>query len=356
MVFGMKGIFAGMAMITVVWVLTVSAQPKTEYENMPEDFGISAEYPGDAGIEKNDAVIFVENFETGGIDGFGMRWNDVSNKAGKVMAFSEDCPEGTSGKRSLSMTATRDENTGGHLFRVFEPGSDQLYVRFYCKFAEDCGFCHHFVRIRGMIDPTPYPMGQMTKKPGAHWCGTDIEPLCAGFQLNQPEKVTPPPGVWTLSAYWREMRSWQGQGGTGFYSNPFEPEHPVSAQRDRWVCVEVMLKMNSSAEKNDGEQAFWIDGKLVAHFAPGTVNGYWRRDKFILDDEKGKPFEGFRWRQDMRLNWNRLWLLYYVTDRAFKESDDYLAKYPDALVNTKTATVWFDNIVVAREYIGPIKH
>ena len=50
------------------------------------------------------------------------------------------------------------------------------------------------------------------------------------------------------------------------------------------------------------------------------------------------PFEGFRWRRDERLNLNFLWVLLYIT----KAPQDHVSK------------VWFDNIVVAKEYVGPI--
>ncbi|HSW02744.1 MAG TPA: hypothetical protein VLI39_21450 [Sedimentisphaerales bacterium] len=52
----------------------------------------------------------------------------------------------------------------------------------------------------------------------------------------------------------------------------------------------------------------------------------------------GEPFEGFRWRSEDKLNLNYLWLLLYIT------------KAPAGHVSR----VWFDDIVVAHEYIGPI--
>ena len=51
------------------------------------------------------------------------------------------------------------------------------------------------------------------------------------------------------------------------------------------------------------------------------------------------PFEGFRFRSDEKLKLNFLWVLLYVT----KSPKDHVSK------------VWFDQIVVAKEYIGPIK-
>jgi len=45
--------------------------------------------------------------------------------------------------------------------------------------------------------------------------------------------------------------------------------------------------------------------------------------------------------------------LHYVSDRSFNKSDAYAAEHPDAPINTQTAAVWFDDIVVATKYIGP---
>ncbi|MEA1996912.1 MAG: hypothetical protein U9N45_04710, partial [Gemmatimonadota bacterium] len=190
----------------------------------------------------------------------------------------------------------------------------------------DYGYCHHFVRIRGMINPLPYPVGNVSKQPSTCWCGTDIEPLGASFQLNQPEGSITPPGIWGLSSYWLEMNSWQGEGGTSFYPNLFEPASIKQVDRDRWVCVEVMVKMNSSPDSTDGEEAVWIDGRLVSHLGPGTLSGYWKRDKYYIDELQGEPFEGFRWRRSLTLKWNRLWLLHYVSETVFKSADEYAAQ------------------------------
>ena len=52
----------------------------------------------------------------------------------------------------------------------------------------------------------------------------------------------------------------------------------------------------------------------------------------------GAPFEGFRWRSDEQLNLNFLWLLCYIT-RAPQDHE---------------SRIWFDQIIVAQDYIGPI--
>jgi len=99
----------------------------------------------------------------------------------------------------------------------------------------------------------------------------------------------------------------------------------------------------------------WIDGRLVAHFAPGVSVGYWLRDVFRSDAVRGKPFEGLRWRHDMRVNINKVKLENYVSESAFERSEAYARSHPDFLINTQQSTVWFDHVVVSTEYVGPIK-
>jgi len=83
--------------------------------------------------------------------------------------------------------------------------------------------------------------------------------------------------------------------------------------KDRWICVEFMLKHNTPGQ-TDGEQAFWIDGELQGHW------------------------QGINWRKKEQLKANALTLESYFTDRWTKNP-----------VNV----VSFDNVVIARRYIGP---
>jgi hypothetical protein len=74
-----------------------------------------------------------------------------------------------------------------------------------------------------------------------------------------------------------------------------------------------MLKENTPG-KRDGEQAFWIDGEL---------RGHWK---------------GINWRKSATLHANALTMEAYITDRWTKNP-----------VNV----VFFDNVVIAKAYIGP---
>jgi hypothetical protein len=319
--------------------------------DIPSGKGIAWLYPGDEGIEDHPSVVFSDNFETGGIDDLRSRWGHMSNRDGKVMSFSDDVPEGSAGKRSLQMTATRDENQGGELYKTFNPGWDTIYLRFYTKFAEDHGFQGHFVALRGFKDPLPQPMGAAGSLAENRFSVT-IEP--ANWRQG-------PPGIWHFYAYWPEMRSWQTPEGkpdgrpNPYYGNSFRPENPVVIPRDKWISVEFMLKMNTSPEAMDGEVALWIDGEPVVHFAPGIPKGYWRNDSFRNDPDHADagPFEGFRWRHDMDVKINVLRLQHYIG--GFAGTQAYSDNNPGFLINTEQATVWFDNVVMAKEYIGPVR-
>lgn len=344
-----------------------------ENDNIEIDRGIAWNYPGDEGIEEDPNVVFADDFETGNLEDLEARWGHVSNREGKVMAFSDDVPAGSAGTRSLQMTATRGENVGGELYKTFDEGWDKIYLRFYARFPEDHGFQGHFVALRGFKDPLPYPMGGAGQRAENHFSVT-IEPKTTE-QNKYPATSHTPPGIWQFYAYWPEMRSWQTPEGkpdgkpNPYYGNSFQPIEAEVAPRGEWIAVEFMVKLNSSPEESDGEMAYWIDGEPVVHFAPGIPNGYWRSsDRFPNDPEipnarfrndpdhpDAEPFEGFRWRHDMDVKVNVLRLQHYISERTFSNSQTYAENNPDHLINTEQTIVWFDNVVMAKKYIGPIR-
>ena len=81
--------------------------------------------------------------------------------------------------------------------------------------------------------------------------------------------------------------------------------------------------------KSDGEQSVWQDGRLIGDFS------------------------GINWRTSDRLKVNVFWLMSYVTEKAFKHTEQHAAKHK-MKANIKTHTVWFDQVVVATRYIGPL--
>jgi len=244
-------------------------------------------------------VLFVEDFETGTPEQIGDRWGHIQRK--QNITLSGDVHADSPGSKSIHY------KDNAHLFTHTE-GVDTMHVRFYVKFHEKTGYIHHFVHLVADREPTPWPKGGAGQTPkGDTKFSTGIEPTGRWGKF-------PPPGVWNFYTYWHEMKTKWGS----VYNGKQEPIVP-----GRWYCVEVMLKANSSPDKADGEQAFWIDGELYGRFT------------------------GFRWRTSDELKINSFWLLYYNTDQPARHNKD---PRPESRV----MEVWFDDIVIATEYIGPI--
>jgi hypothetical protein len=265
---------------------------------------LAAKFPGDAGLKADPQVIFADNFETGGL---GEGWDEVGNKGGKVLSLASPGADRELGRRALRVEAHLGQDTGGGLTRWFEP-ADTVFVRFYVKFAADCDYVHHFVTLRankGLKGGDKWSGfgGAGLKPAGDERFSTALEPW-GDWGRN------PLPGRWNFYSYWHEMTA---SPDGKFWGNSFAVPAASVIPRDRWICAEFMLKHNAPGQP-DGEQAFWIDGVL---------QGHWR---------------GINWRKTDMLKANALTLESYFTDRWTKHA---------------TNVVWFDNVVIAKAYIGP---
>ncbi len=271
---------------------------------LPRGSGLAAAYPGDVGIAADPRVVFADNFEAGHF----RNWDEVRNDGQEVLSLvDESAVEARLGRKSLQVTASLGRNTGGGLTQWYQP-CDPVFIRFYTKFAADCDYVHHFVTLRankGLRGGDRWSgFGGAGQQPrGDERFSTALEPWGDWGRLT-------PPGKWNFYSYWHEMRpSPDGK----YWGNSFLPEQPQPIPRDRWICCEFMLKHNTPGQP-DGEQAFWIDGELLGH---------WR---------------GINWRTSPTLWANAFTLESYVTDRWTKN---------------RVNVVSFDNVVIAREYIGP---
>lgn len=311
---------------------------------LPSGPGLAAKYPGDVGIERDPRVVQVEQFEQQDIAMLARQWESVSAKGD--MSFAADMPPGSSGKQSLLMD--RQSGSGGSLYRRLKNGKggfghDRVFARYYVKFAEDSGELHHFGPcLGGNLPATPWPSvkaGFRTDGAKSFWSG--IEPFGKSW-------------TWDFYAYWCEMRGSPPRGQT--WGNSFIRDPKLKVEKGRWICVEQMIQMNDVGTSN-GEQALWLDGRLVAHLGQGFPKGRWTFDKFepgksgggvrwndakseresFQVPEGGAPFEGFRWRTVPELNVNYVWLYVYTE----KEAGHRIR-------------VWYDDVVVATDYIGPI--
>jgi len=298
------------ALLLAAWVpLSVLNAADEPFPNLaagstlPQGPGLAARFKADSGIAANSAVIFADDFESGDL---GARWDEKGAGKGKALSLAPANGEAC-GKHCMKVEARLGENEGDGLTKWFEP-SDRVFVRFYVRFDPGCDYVHHFVTLRA----------NKGLRGGDKWTGFGGAGLIPSGDERFSTALEPwgnwarwaAPGKWNFYTYWHEMKvSPDGK----YWGNSFQAGPQEVIQKDRWICAEFMLKHNTPG-RPDGEQAFWIDGKLL---------GYWR---------------GINWRKTGSLMANALTLESYVTDRWTKNP---------------TNIVYFDNLVIAREYIGP---
>ncbi len=279
---------------------------------LPRGKGLASAFRSDRDIASHEAVIFAEDFESGRIEAKhnGPRWDSARNRDTVLSLVDPAEPKGEPhvlGAKALQVRATLGENTGGGLTKWFE-SAPTLFFRFYVKFDPTCDYVHHFATLRANKslrgkDRWSGFGGAGLKPQGDERFSTALEPWGDWGRR-------PPPGRWNFYTYWHEMEpSRDGK----YWGNAFRPAEQKDIRRGEWICAEFMLRHNTPG-KADGEQAFWIDGELRGHWS------------------------GICWRRSPTLWANAFTLEAYITDRWTKNRNN---------------TVYFDNVVIAREYIGP---
>jgi predicted amidohydrolase len=274
--------------------------------------GLAAKYPDDASIAGDPDVLFAENFESGDMK----KWDQ---HRGRVVMVEE---KPNSGRWCVQMPMERDKNHGGDAIKWFMPGADAVYARFYVKFSPDYQYNHHFAWLGANQRTNKWSaFGKAGLKPDGTYYSTGMEPWFAWGK-------NPSPGEVNLYTYYLDMEP--DRKMNKFWGNGFFPPGPgkgaaagndrVIPPLDRWQCWEFMIQANTAPDKADGKQAMWVDGKLIGDFT------------------------GIRWRNDMDLKVNCFWLNHYGYD----EGD------PTKQYWKESQSVWFDDVVVARRYIGPI--
>jgi predicted amidohydrolase len=282
-------------------------------EGRHEGKGLAAKYRDDAGIANDPDVFFADNFESGDLK----KW-DQQRRA----VMTEDKPHG--GRWCVHMPMERGKNHGADAIKWFMPGNDVVYARFYVKFSADYQYNHHFVWLGANQRTNKWSaFGKAGLKPNGTYYSTGMEPWFAWGK-------NPPPGEVNLYTYYLDMEP--DRKMDKFWGNGFFPPGPgkgtaastarVIPPLDQWQCWEFMIQANTAPDKADGKQAMWVDGKLIGEFT------------------------GIRWRNDLDLKVNCFWLEHYGYD----EGDPTKQFWKDS------QAVWFDDVVVARRYVGPKQH
>jgi hypothetical protein len=285
--------------------------------------GIASRYPGDKNIASDPAVIFADDFESyTSVDQIRTKWPLAGGLV--RMRIATEAANVFSGNKSIELTLpVSTVELGTSLVRSLSPEQDTVYIRMYQKF--DPGYSlpgsnHNGVELSAKSPGTP-------QIPPADGTGFFI------FLLqNQAFRQEGIPGFSHLYVYWPRQRS---QFGDHWYPDgivlPYSPaignkgewlafpnQYPdfrvmpnFLPQRDRWYCVELMVRANTPGQ-NNGEAAYWIDGQLAGRFPNLNV-----RSISTLKIDKA-----------------------HVTLHAGK--------------STRINKKWHDNVVIATKYIGPM--
>lgn len=281
--------------------------------------GIAAKHPGDVGIENDPDVIFADDFESYAAPGD--LWNRWDN------AFQEDQTRITTeaanvkaGSKALEFSLPQqDQELSNGVQKILKTEVDVLYLRWYSKFDttnDIVGSSHNGGGINA------HYFNGFNATPGVPADGTNK--FLVEFEFWRGEATDPAPGLLNVYVYHPEQRDDYGdhffpsglvQPNTSIpfdFGSSFVKRPEWTPELGRWYAYELMVKANTPGAR-DGRITGWVDGVIVA-------------------------------------DWPNLRLRDVDTLKIDRFNLSLHAKS-----NTKGETKkWYDNVVAAKSYIGPI--
>ncbi|MHC4680756.1 MAG: hypothetical protein ACYTEK_18895 [Planctomycetota bacterium] len=292
--------------------------------------GLAAEYPNDAGIGADPDVVFADDFESwknAGTEPPSKGWSVRRNKTSLTrvvpcrveMGGSPGFGEGvlevacwTEGSGSQVGGLSLKLGNYNHANEGLGDGYDDLYVRYYIKFDQD---------YRGVRNHGANLGGRDVTREDAAWVGM------AGIR-----------DVSTRGYFYSGVQPYGQRGASefemGFYSyhldkkGPWGENYPVQNRIPiavgTWHCVERHMKLNSvdtdaADGRADGVEELWIDGQLSIR----------------------NPAVRFR-------RVGRLHITLFCLETYYHGlPEEYGPEHP--------VKVYFDNVVIAKRYIGPAR-
>jgi hypothetical protein len=286
--------------------------------------GIASHYPNDVGIQNDPNVLLFDGFESyTSPNQLFNKWDQAGGQGNLRIATEPGNRVGGHKALEMKLPITSHEVSNKIAKRII-PTEPTLFIRAYTKF--DLGFnvvgsSHNGLSLRGAY-PGP---GHPAPRNGTGFFAFQIQ----NHKLGTGRGGEVQPGYGAIYSYWPFQRTnygdhwysdgWVKPGGWGLWVlYPFQyPDfrslpnwQPV---RGSWYCYEFMVKVNALGTRN-GIVAYWINGQLKGRFP----------NLFIRS----------------------------VTSLKI----DYAALNLHASSSTRVNKKWYDNVVIARRYIGPISH
>jgi hypothetical protein len=275
--------------------------------------GIADKYPGDGGIANDPAVILADDFERYTATDWEtlktqLEQNWTKADWARYMSISDNA---FAGKKAIQFSIPITTTEIGQALIKDVANLDSIYARIYCKWAADYDINtsnHNGISIKG---------GDY-KGAGSTPNGTDFFIM---YIQNNDLRQEGPPGWLHEYAYWPNQNGGYGDhwypDGQGFIRAnnqvpDFKPLPNFKPERDRWYCYEQMVRLNTVGKK-DGEVKVWVDGTLKADW-PG---------------------------------------IYMRTVDTLKIEQVLIGLH--ALKAPRLTLKWYDNAVIATDYIGPMK-
>lgn len=297
----------------------------------PPAGGLASKYPGDVGMDRDPAVVWVENFEEGSVAAVTSRYEQAQNSAG--MALVADVPPRSAGRSSLRLTAGVSANATD-LYKQLQD-HDELFVRWYAKYQPGIHWHHSGVWVGGYNPSSRWPNPQAGLRPaGDDRLSVSIEPVW-GVGGAAPRL--------DFYNYWMKMHSWMAQpaGNTAYYGNVLVNQRAFTVDEGQWLCIELHVKLNTDASSSRGAiLEVWKNDALVQRFDDGGPLGYWIRDKFCPQGADGPECTDYpapaevvldlQFRSTQALRLNAFWPQNYIT-----EGPDGSVQYDDMVVATQ---------------------
>ncbi len=271
--------------------------------------GIAASYPNDAGISANPAVLFADGFESyTSASQLTSSGNYNGYYQGSNIAFDTSTFFGGAKALRMRMPATGSE-VANAVVKNISPTRDVMFMRVYARYQNNyagINSAHNGLRMTGAYTgPGRRPNGRdfflVTIEDSR--CCSDPEPGYTHVYVYHPEQD---------DVYGEH---WFPDGSTANGSQSFGPDFvarpKVVPARGVWISYELMVQMNTPGSR-DGRVAIWQNGNLIADW----VNLRFRDVSTVKIDQIQLENGGQG--------------------------------------STQQNDKWYDNLVVATSYIGPM--